>query len=560
MLKKLVIFDVPEDFYHPLLNKSIRGSDFIIVMVPQTHLKKLEATLDFDMICVDDMKKKEEDSSIRLRKCEPHDFGFEEKLKKVSLAEKEQGNDQTREDSNKTSDKESENLKLPDDDRIENLHEKFILFSDTSAQVLLNSFTSPQMLRLFSGPITTSNKYKYIIYQNHIYAHYLDEIFLWGQVEQGKFYFSNDDKYLVVRQQNATILYTLDTMKTQVLPPCDRVVFGKNIVVLDRMLFELEENTKDIYEYIILENDSSNKKSVVDDWVDSNEEEQEEQDVILLKEFTDIFFSPTEYNFIAIVDDKLTIFNYVKEKNKIEPVITRSNISSDMIKDIQFCHNRSFAVITKYINNRLKYFIESYSDFVTVTELAENMDLTFRFNEKSFLIGSGSTVKYYELKNKLFVLMNTVENVNSSLIDIYKDFYCTLNFNDELLIYKGKDLIKVQNQTFNNINSIKISPSGLFFAVYSQVQVSLYDCNGNFIWNKICGDLRGFTFFENSRIPDEKKNLIKSAFNKNKTLTLNTILGKKKDQNVSCFLKKVKTLEEKRMSWISFLCSINSVN
>lgn len=535
MFKKLIIFDTPEDFTHPLLSRTLKGNGFLIATVPDSTIKKIQSTLDFDMICMEDIDKPIDDC-LRLRKNEFPDFKFDEKVEKIKSGEID-------------SKKEPEN-----EDFIDFFHEKFIINTDTTAQVFLNSFTSPQILKIFQGSMIMSNTSRFIIHQNFIYTHYLDEVFLWGQIERGKYYFSNDDKFLVVRKTNSTILYDLETMETKTFPHSDRIVFGKDILVLDFTLIELKEGVKQFYEEIIEEN--TIKASVVDDWVDSNEEVELEEEKILLKQFQDIWFSPTEYEFIAVLNDKLTVFKCSKDEKVAKAVITRANISSEMIKEIQYTPKRCYAIIAKYINNKLKYFIESYSDTVTVTELTENMDLTFRFCEDSFIVGSGNTIQYYEFKNRRVVLVNTIEKICSPLVDLYKDYYCCVGLEDEIYFYKGKELIKKETKTFNNINSINFSPTGLFIAVYSQVQISFYDCMGNFVWNKICGDLRGFTFFELEEIPAQEKKTIQNLLKNNEDLVLNEFLGNKKNLNVKCFRKQEKTVEEKRKSWLRFLCAL----
>lgn len=593
MLKKLIIFNTPPDFSHPLLTRIIRGSGLLIATLPDNQITKLKASLDFDMICLEDIDKPLEDC-LRLRKINEIDWKFNHKLR---LIDNSKDASQIQDVSNHES-----------NEHINFLHEKFVINTESTSQIMMNSFISPQILKIFQGNIMMSNKSKFIIHNNLIYTHYLDEIFTWGQLEKGKYYFSNDDKYLVVRKSNCTILYFLDTMETKIYPTSNRIVFGKDILLLDHFLIELKENIKNIYKPIIEE--SKNQESLVDDWVDSNEEENVKEENCLLKQFDDIWFSPTKYEFITTIDDKLTLYRYepsentsdkaytndtsenfysdkpepqeselleqninshdIAEKNEnenklifkpAEAAIVRTNISSDMIKEVSFVNNRCFAIIAKYINNRLKYFIESYCGYVTVTELTDNMDLTFRFSEESFLIGFGTKLEYYKLKNKRFVLVNTVEDVCSNLIDLKDDFYCCISLNDEILFYKNKELIRKQSQsdnnvTFNNINSIQFTTSGLFITIFNQIQLTLFDCNGNFIWNKIFGDLKAVNFFDEPKISETQKKKLKQLAYVDEEVFFDTFLGNKKNQNVHCFKKQEKTLEEKRKIWLKFLCAL----
>lgn len=564
MLKKLIIFDTPPDFSHPLLTRIIRGSDFLIATLPDNQINKLRASLDFDMICLEDIDKPLEDC-LRLRKIKEIDWEFDKKLKLL-----EDSKTSTNASQNQNEHKES-------NEHINFLHEKFVINTESTSQIMMNSFVSPQILKIFQGNIMMSNKSRFIIHNNLIYTHYLDEVFTWGQLEKGKYYFSNDDKYLVVRKSNCTILYFLDTMETKVYPQSKRIVFGKDILLLDYFLIELKENVQTIYKPIIEEN--KNDKSLISDWVDSNEEEDIQEENTLLKQFDDIWFSPTEYEFITIIDDRLTLYRYedssststddIADENEniqnsytpAKAVIVRTNISSNMVKEISFVNNRCFTIIAKYINNRLKYFIESYCDYVTVTELTENMDLTFRFSEESFLIGSGTKLEFYKLKNKRFVLVNTVENVYSNLIDLKNEYYCCISLNDEILFYKNKELIRKQsksnnNVTFNNINTVSFTTTGLFITIFNQIQLTLFDCNGNFIWNKIFGDLRAVNFFDEPKISKNKKNKLKQLASVNEEAFFDTFLGNKKNQNVFCFKKLEKTLEEKRKTWLKFLCAL----
>ncbi|KRH93906.1 hypothetical protein M153_4930001947 [Pseudoloma neurophilia] len=554
MLKKLIIFDTPPDFTHSLLNRCIRGSDFIIATLSDNQIKKLRSVLNNDMVCLEDVRKPLDDC-LRLRMIQKIDWHFQEKL---NLLEEQKNTGESKELPKFENQSEI-------DEHVTFLQEKFVINTDSSTQIMMNSFICPQILKIFQGSVLMSTKSEFIIHNNLIYRHYLDEIFIWGQLDTGKYYFSNDDKYLVVRKTDSTVLYYLDTMERQIHPQSNRIAFGRDILLLDHLLIELKENAKEIYKPIIEE--SKNKHSIVNDWVDSTEEEL--LDHIYLKQFDDIWFAPIKHEFITIADEKLTLYRYngpedtdSSENNEniqtsAKPVIVRTNISSDMVKEIQFCENRCFAIISKYINNRLKYFIESYCDYVTVTELTENMDLTFRFSDETFLIGSGNKLEYYRLKNKRFVLMNTVEGVLSNLIDLKGEFYCCVSKKEEILFYKNKELIKSQPPNHhNNVNNISFSATGLFIMAYNQIQLTLFDCNGEFVWNKIFGDLRAVTFFDLPKISQKKKKMFKSLAKDDEDAFFNTFLGKNKDQNVHCFRKKEKTLEEKRKSWLKFLCAL----
>lgn len=570
MFKTLIIFDTPEDFTHPYLSRAIKGSNFLVANLPEIQIKKLNSTLQYDMICLEDVDKPIEDC-LRLRSPEILDFKLEEKLKKIENKEKIELNNE-------------------ENKMIDFLNEKFLITTESTTQILQNSFVSPQILKILQGSVHISNTGKFFIHQNLIYSHYLDEVFLWGQIERGKPYFSHDDNFLVIKKINITILYDLKNMNFKEFPVTDRIVFGKNILILDHILIELEENAKNFYTPIILKKEIKDSIDNKNDWADSNEEEIIEEEKIYLKKFEDIWFSPFSYEFVAVLDDKLTFFRFhdqdsdeskneskneknnfplnkpeimknpfsrTNEKNidNLEKNIQRMNISSEMIKDIYFTPTRCYAIITKYVNNKLKYFIESYSDFVTVNELTDNLDLTFRFSKNSFIVGHGNSLSYYELKNNRFILMNTVKNVFSNIVDLFNDFYCCLSENDDLLFFKGKKLLSTYKNIFQNIISIKYSSSGLFISVYSSVQFSFFDSTGNFIWNKICGDLKTFTFLEIERINDKSKKRIKNVYENNKEDFFN-LLGDKKNQSVRTFKKEEETLDEKRKKWLMFLCAL----
>ena len=125
MIKKLIIFDTPDDFSHPALTRTIQGSNFIMAMVSDTQVKKISSTLDYDMICLEDVDKPV-DACVKLKKSEVHEFGLDSKMEKLEKNE-EIEKDEAREKENQ--------------DLIDCLHEKFIINTETTTQLLMNSFT-----------------------------------------------------------------------------------------------------------------------------------------------------------------------------------------------------------------------------------------------------------------------------------------------------------------------------------------------------------------------------------------------------------------------------------
>lgn len=542
MQDALIIFDIPKSTniktISPFLTdeNTIKGTDFLIVMAPQSILNKLKENNSkpqfkqtFEMCTIKDLEGKVSEG------------------KKLELVRYEAPN-----------------------------NELFFLQSENISYVFLSDFTGNLVKTAqFRGPITVSNTGKFIIHDSYIYSG--SDWQVYGMVAKGNAIFSQDDKFLMIDLGNRIIcVYETDTMQFFEHEDVSKVMFGKDVFLIDDFLVELEKGAASFYKNLIngfspnstadAESDNLKKTeagpnekafddkdqrvaepdsaapeesktesdTLVEDWMDSDAavEAEAENENFPIPEYEAIHFSPYGYDFVAI--------NSQINFDRNGKITTRRHPQSTV--KIYWTRERCYAHIVKRIAEREKNFIESYSDFVTVNEIAALKNV--KFDDKSFLIDDGS-VKYYELRNKTFVVINALGGADC--FDLFGYFY-VINSDDKLQFYNRKNLIKEHEMLEERI---EISKGGLFVCVVSANQINMFDFDGNFIYKRIFNEIKECKFLNFVRLDERTKKEIKKDYEENLKL-----LGNEKDLNVRSFRKNELPLEEKKKAWLEFLRSL----
>lgn len=559
MQDALIIFGFPKDTDIKTISSfltednTIWGNDFLIVMAPLNMVNKLKE----QNAAPSQLRKTYEMCTIKDLECED---GNRVQLEQIKY------------------------------DPLNN--ELFLLQSENMSYIFLNDFTGQLVKKAqFKGPITVSNTGKFIVHCSCIYSG--SEWLFYGLLPKGNVVFSYDDRYLMVEMGEGLVrIYDTKTLQFTVHEDVTRALFGQGIAVLDQLVVELDKGSLESYKNLIhgygpeglamrnskkhvekekrvskhdiaeqtecdgknigedsdkneiessTESEPSGKNgnesesnSVLADWLDSDTSADivSDQEDIQIAEYKNLYFSPFSHDTVAI-DSELNF-------ERAGKVISRRHPQSTI--KIYWTKSRCYAHVIKRIGEREKNFIESYSDFVTVNETKNIKEV--KFSDQSFLLDDG-LVQYYELKNKVFVMVNTIEGVEC--FDLFDHLYVVgcdekVKFYDRRTLYKEHDLIA---------EKVEFSKSGLFMSILSANQINMFDCNGCLIYKRIFSDIKEFQFLNFVRLDEQAKRDIKRNYGENVML-----LGDDKDLNVSCFKKNEMPLEEKKKAWTMFLESL----
>ncbi|ELQ74499.1 hypothetical protein THOM_2594 [Trachipleistophora hominis] len=552
----LIIFDVPKETdiktISPFLTEdnTIRGNDFLVVMAPLNMVNRLKEQNDapsehrktYEMCTIKDLEGKDEG--------------------RVQL----------------------EQIKYDPPN-----NELFMLHSENMSYVFLNDFTGQLVKKAqFRGPVVVSNTGRYIVHGLSIYSG--AEWLLYGMLPKGNVTFSYDDNFFTVEMGEGLVrIYNAKTLQFTVHEDVNSVQFGRGIVLIDHLVVELVKGSLESYKNLIrgyksespgmknenntfdheetlhgrnktesdrydnnsVEHDSdentfmtssesenlvkgkdeSDTDSVLGNWLDSdtNVDVVPDQEDVQIPDYESVHFSPYGYDVVAI-DSELNF-------DRAGKIITRRHPQSTI--KIFWTRNRCYAHISKRIGEREKCFIESYSDFVTVNEIGSLKDV--KFADQSFLVDDGR-VQYYELRNKRFVVVNTVEGADC--FDLFDHLY-VLGCDEKVKFFDRKTLYMEHNLIAERI---EFSRSGLFVGIVSANQVNMFDCNGCLIYKRIFSDIKEFKFLNFVRLDEQTKKEIKGNYEE-----VVKLLGDEKDLNVSCFKRNDMPVEERKKAWITFL-------